>query len=285
MTKGAYEKLLKLRNQCINILNDESITPDSLYVKKNYIYSLFILGTSYVGGILALVDKGQARSAKIVLRSIYEIWIDIQLLTSCRSHVWAYYLVANMEPYRIKFLKNRQLNEFYTKEEKRQRIRDSKKLLNLVKRRYKYFPAIPNVIRVNTPVVKVNPQGDYSTTHLTLLKKCKVIDYYTSLKVKQSESTTTLEDNYNTIYRHFSNSTHANVLELSTLFDLTDSGWGADISGGGNPDILTKILETAFLWHYINLYIFTTRVAVKNKRIPEDLSLIFVDLQKKEPDS
>lgn len=240
-------------------LRDESIQPDSLYLRKAYNYGLFIMSQSLFDGVITLSERGQLRDMSIILRSIQEAWVNAFFSYAGPTHVWVYYLTLQSEKSNFKKLKN--LYEQGLSEEgiylEKKRQYDS--LLRLFTRRYPNLPIIPNVISETA-----NRSLDRT---INLRQRCQIIDFYHT-----GNTTATFTRNYETVYSFLSETVHVSPRGINALFTRNQDGsYSVDISGGGNRRLLIIIMINAFLYHYDLMKNYNSSISSRRNPIPDEL--------------
>lgn len=267
-TVEALEMLRKLSNFTMEVLRSESIQPGSLYPRKAYLYGLLIYCESFIDGVIELMPNGQARAASPIIRGIYECWVNCRFAYASRERIWTYYVVCEGEVERMNRLESLLAKGHISTDDHRRNVREAKRILNLARRRYPSLPAIPGVIAANnTRFLTITSSGKYEIRPITLLQKCKIVDHFHSVR----PGSISMEEHYKIVYAHFSDVAHVSPRELNNLFQRTPAGWSIDISGGQDRIFVTRLLHTAFLFHFDLLSSFLKLVATTSHPIPADL--------------
>jgi hypothetical protein len=271
-----YNLLKELNDYCIQLLNDENVQPDRLPTRKTYQYSLFVFAVSMVDGILSLSEKGQARAATLQARSLWETWLATRFIYCDRNQIWLHYLIANGEIDRLEMLADLLTGGIVTNDARHKRsVREAKKQVNYIGRRYKEFPVVPQVITSSRTFITKDPsaKGGYKLRTLSIKHKCMIVDHYNALyPSRHYTSIAGMLDQYEKVYWHYSNFAHVNPLELNNLFEKLPTGqWSVDISGGQKRDNLAIILKHSYLYHRELLGGFVSNLAQHNPQIPSSL--------------
>jgi hypothetical protein len=257
------DELKKLSHFSSELLTRENIRPETLHIRKSYVYSQFIFSLSLLDGIITLAGKGQARSMVPLVRSLWEGWLGVVFVYAGNTHVWVYYLQLQEE---LKNKKRRQkmyiAGEIGDLQRYNDRNLEADKIIKVIKRRYKQLPLVPTVIT-----------GDRSLERdIKIRQKCQIVDYYQSMRANYKSGGTTLTHWYDTVYSHFSNTTHVNVTELNALYQYDAHGnLHVDISGGEDRKYLSPLLLVAYLYHYQLMKIFIGNISASGLKIPDDM--------------
>lgn len=257
--------LKRLSEYSMSLLQSESIRPETLYLRKAYVYSQFIFSISLLDGITTLGERGQARAIVPLVRSLWEGWVGVAFAYAGSSHVWAYYLQLQDE-----LANTKKRGRLYAdgKVEDVQRYKDrakeAKKIISLINRRYEELPLVPDVITTK--------ERSLDKRKISLKEKCQIIDYYETKRANYKPAATTLVSWYEGIYGYFSGTAHVSVTELNNLYKYDAAGGlYVDISGGNDRKYLASLLLTAYLHHYQLMKVFVKNIAVGKHSIPDDI--------------
>jgi Family of unknown function (DUF5677) len=277
LARNYCDKLKRLCAYCMEKLESEQLTPDSLRVRTSYFHSLFIFSIAFTDGITTLCENGQLRAALPIIRSLYETWLNTKFIFACRSHIWAYYLVWNGEKQKIRKLEKIHANGDMNLEDYKKATAKARHVISALRRQHKQLPAIPNVISVPTDI-----ENRTLKNALSIRAKCQIIDYYREQSLKKpSPYGSRMVTNYDWVYGHLSGTPHADPIELFTLYELRGKAWYIDIGGGNDRNYMSKLLRMVYMHQYEMLRCFNYYLPVKDKDIPADITDTFKAMLKR----
>lgn len=148
--------------------------------------------------------KGMARTASLQLRVLFEIWLNVNLVTEQDKEAWSNYLAKVSYKQFIKDAKQLQL-------ENASDIRTNyKKLIKELEPEID-FNVFNNLINLTNK--ENQPRDFYDATPLNLREKAIIIDY-----LKPNNYTTKFKEVYNIIYKITSVIAHAEIYSNEALF-------------------------------------------------------------------
>jgi len=263
-----YEELALEVNEALKVLSrytferltEESIQPDSLYLRKSYNYGVFIMSQSLLDGVITLSQRGQARDMSILLRSLQEAWVNAFFSYAGPTHVWVYYLALQSEKSNLKKMENLYRDGLADEQAFLRKKREYESLRRIIIKRYPVLPVIPNVIKQS---------GDRSleTRSISFRQQCQIIDFYHTGNVNG-----TFTRNYESVYSYLSETVHVSPRGINTLFSRDEDGrYLIDISGGQNRGQLIIIMINAFLYHYDLMKNYNSSISRRRQLLPDEL--------------
>lgn len=255
------EALRELNDYAYSILKEtEGKLQTNTYGREAYLLGLYISAIAQVQGILCLADNKQYRVSKNLVRSLYEIWINVRFIYCARTFVYARAMVHISEQERLKKLESLKNDGHVTQadyDKHNKRIRSIEKFLARVHPRWP--DTIPNVIQSGTPVTRKK---------INLKQCCQIIDFYNTKYHRVNKKAVPMVKHYDGLYPYLSGGAHADPVALGQAF--TEKGgqiMHIDIDGSGNPDEMARHCSVAFAFHYE--LITTVKYAIFKERPPK----------------
>jgi hypothetical protein len=253
------EALKTLSRYTFERLTEESIQPDSLYLRKSYNYGVFIMSQSLLDGIITLSERGQARDMSILLRTLQEAWVNAFFSYAGPTHVWVYYLALQSEKSNLKKMENLYRDGLAEEQAYLRKKREYALLRRIITKRYPVLPVIPNVI-------KQGGDRNIETRSINFRQQCQIIDFYHSGNING-----TFVRNYETVYSFLSETVHVSR-GINALFSRDEDGrYSVDISGGQNRGQLIIIMINAFLYHYDLMKNYNSSISRSRQLLPAEL--------------
>lgn len=228
--------LLKASEQKVNIYS---------LGREAYLLGLFLSAIAQVQGIICLAENRQFRVSASQVRTLYEIWVNVRFIYCARTHLYARFMVAVSERDRLKTLALLRDSGDITEDEYKDHENRLDRLLKWLEKVYPRWPeSIPDVVSpTGTPPAK-------RTKGLDLLARCRAIDYYNMKHHRGSKKSISMVDHYKRLYPHFSRGTHADPIELSSIFKDKGEAMLIDIDGSSDPDNMWRLLDATYAWQY-----------------------------------
>lgn len=250
-------------NVCHSTLVDDHITRD--------IILCFIHAQAEFDGIISLIGKNntQPNTSQLQLRTMFENWLYVLLISTKDGEMWARYLEATSQIRQIKRAKEIHKAGAFTESEMNDIIDTSQKMLDEIGTSFN-FPELPifapskkddeitrftNEIKTiinqsesshknqlinqldNIVTSKQKPPRNFIKKPLKILELCVVTDFYYPSELKDNISYVTW---YKRIYSHLSDYAHNDLSNASSVITFRNDKFIANVAGDSeaSPNLL-----------------------------------------------
>jgi len=237
--------LRELNDYAYSLLKDSEKKVDmySLGV-EGYLLGLYLSAIAQVQGIICLAENRQIRVSNNLFRTLYEVWVNVRFAYCHRSHVFIKFIIATSERERVRRA-NVMHEDGNITDEKFQEHKD--KLDKVLKSIIRQYP----VWQDNVPdALNTSKSTPATLKSLTLKQRCVIIDFYNTKFHRTRKKALTMVKHYDRLYPHMSGGTHADALELSSVFNENPERVDIDLDGSTDIDGMKRICSAVFALEY-----------------------------------
>lgn len=212
------------------------------FSKRRHVYlmGLFTSAIAQVQGYICLVENKQYRVSHNQARTLYEIWVNTNFLYCSRSNVYAWHMILMSDKRKTERAGMLRDDGHITQAEYEETENTYIKRKALMAKKYPTWPdSIPGVINASS-----GPPDRKDL--LNLRQRCQIIDYYNTRYKRGSRTAMTMEKHYANLYPFFSSGTHADPIELSSIFTETDTAIYANIDGSNDVEGALRMTQAIY---------------------------------------
>lgn len=252
--KNAVRLMKDVSGYGFDYLQNSHFTPSQMTDKQVLLMAYFTNAHANFDGVVTLVckPKSQPATAKLQLRALQEVWINMSLMTCVDGDLWSSYLYTISEFNRIKVAKwlfeDGQIDRANLDSVSREATTIGNQLIS--------NNSLPDIDGVMHPS---RSRRNYYTKPLTLRERCQVIDHY-----KQPEPDNSITKNYDLIYSYLSNYVHQDAREMASSVREQDTEYVWDIAGSALE--IQKTMSTSYAYYTGCLLLLTDLMGNTNQR-------------------
>jgi hypothetical protein len=252
------KSLRELNDYAYSLLKDseKKVDLNSLGVEA-YLLGLFLSAIAQVQGLICLAENRQVRVSNTLFRTLYEIWVNVRFAYCHRSHVFIKFMVAASEKERVRRAGILHEDGNMSDEKYAELQLKLGKILKSIARQYPgWLDDIPGAINTH----KSTPT---TLKALTLKQRCIIFDFYSKKFHRARKKSLTMVQHYDRMYPHMSGGTHADLLELSSVFNESPERVDIDLDGSSDLDGMKRLCGAAFALHYDIIWYFQHHILKK----------------------
>ena len=241
----AIKALRELNDHGYSILKKTEGRPFKLSRRRHvYLLGLYASAIAQVQGYICLVENKQYRVSHNQARTLYEIWVNTNFLYCSRSNIYAWHMILMSDKQKLeraaKLLADGHIEQGKYDEHEKTYLRRK----TLMAKKYPTWPdAIPDV--TNGSAVPADAKQLFN-----LRQRCKTIDFYNAKYKRGSRKSMTMDKHYANLYPFLSSGTHADPIELSSIFTETDTAIYANLDGSNDADGALRMTIAVYVFQY-----------------------------------